>query len=82
MDRYPAPAADTLDQFSAIILGGGPGCVSDAVHEKDPVEAEIEAKLLALMPTVTAHDFPFLGCCLGIGILGHHLGDFVTKKKW
>lgn len=71
-----------LDRFSGIIVGGGPGCVSDAPEDKSTVEAEIEADILGLMPEVTARDLPFLGCCYGIGILGHHLGPYVSKAKF
>ena len=32
------------------------------------------------MPEITARDFPFLGCCYGIGILGKHLAGDVSKR--
>jgi GMP synthase (glutamine-hydrolysing) len=32
------------------------------------------------MPEITARDFPFLGCCYGIGILGKHLDGDVSKR--
>jgi len=32
------------------------------------------------MPQITARDFPFMGCCYGIGVLGFHLGAPVTKE--
>ena len=34
------------------------------------------------MPEITARDFPYLGCCYGIGILGHHLGAIVSKARY
>lgn len=71
-----------LEDFSGIIVGGGPGCVSDPPEQKDPVEARIEAETLALMPRVLAADFPFMGCCYGIGILGQALGGQVSKARY
>jgi GMP synthase (glutamine-hydrolysing) len=56
--------------------------VSDAPEAKDPVEARIEADILALMPGIVARDMPFLGCCYGIGILAHHLGAEVSKRRY
>ncbi|MBS8227741.1 glutamine amidotransferase [Vannielia litorea] len=71
-----------LDDYSGVIVGGGPGCVSDPPEEKSPVEAKIEAAVLGLMPEITARDFPFLGCCYGIGILGKALGGPVGKGRF
>ena len=83
LDREDLPADLSLDSYSGVIVGGGPGCVSDAPEGKDPVEARIEAVILALMPDITARDFPYMGCCYGIGILGHHLSPgSVTKDKY
>lgn len=82
LDRDPLPADLRLDAYSGVIVGGGPGCVSDDPATKDPVEARIEADILSLMPEITARDVPFMGCCYGIGILGHHLGVEVSKRRY
>ncbi|MEM7731850.1 MAG: glutamine amidotransferase [Pseudomonadota bacterium] len=71
-----------LDDYSGVIVGGGPGCVSDEPEEKSEVEARIESQVLGLMPAVTETDKPFLGCCYGIGILGKHLGGDVSKRAY
>ncbi len=68
--------------YAGIIVGGGPGCVSDAPDEKSPEHARIEAAVMSLMPRVTEDDIPFLGCCYGIGILGQHLGAPVAKGRY
>ncbi len=81
LDQEPLPEM-SLDGFAGVIVGGGPGCVSDDPETRDPLEARIEADLLSLMPTITAQDFPFMGCCAGIGILGHHLGAEVSKRRF
>lgn len=72
----------SLDDFAGVIVGGGPGCVSDDPETRDPVEARAEAEILGLMPEITARDFPFLGCCYGIGILARHLGGVVSKARY
>ena len=82
LEKEPAPKVEDLDRFSGIILGGGPGCVTDDPKTKSADEARIEEALFSILPTITKNDFPFLGCCLGIGILGHHLGDFVSKEAF
>lgn len=82
LDRDPLPENLRLDDYAGVIVGGGPGCVSDDPSDKDPVEARIEAEILSLMPEITARDIPFMGCCYGIGILGHHLGAEVSKRRY
>jgi GMP synthase (glutamine-hydrolysing) len=80
LDQESLPGDLRLDDFAGVIVGGGPGCVSDAPSEKSETEARIEAEVLSLMPEITARDMPFLGCCYGIGILGAHLGGDVSKR--
>jgi GMP synthase (glutamine-hydrolysing) len=79
LDRTPLPADLRLERYAGIIVGGGPGCVSDPPDKKDPLEARIEADVMGLMPEVLARDMPFLGCCYGMGILGAMLGAPVGK---
>lgn len=82
LDQEALPEGFDLGAFSGVIVGGGPGCVSDPVDKKTPVEKQIEDAVLGLMPEITARDFPFLGCCYGIGILGHHLARAVSKENY
>lgn len=82
LDCQDIPAGLSLDAYCGIIVGGGPGCISDAAEAKTPVEARIEAAVMGLMPEITARDLPFMGCCYGIGILAHHLGAPVTKDRY
>jgi len=81
LDRGRLPAL-TLSDYAGIIVGGGPGCVSDPPEGKDPLEARIEGDILGLMPEVLARDMPFLGCCYGMGILGKALGAPVGKSRY
>ncbi len=80
LDQQSLPADLRLADHAGVIVGGGPGCVSDAPNEKSPVEARIEDQVLSLMPAITGGDLPFLGCCYGIGILGKHLRADVSKR--
>jgi GMP synthase (glutamine-hydrolysing) len=82
LDQESLPSDLDIGRYSGVIVGGGPGCVSDAPENKDPVEARIEAQILSLMPAITDSDTPFMGCCYGIGILAHHLGARVSKEKY
>jgi GMP synthase (glutamine-hydrolysing) len=82
LDQEAIPAGLDLSAYSGVIVGGGPGCVSDAPGDKSPVEKRIEDAVLGLMPEITGRDVPFLGCCYGIGVLGHHLGGQVNKDRY
>ncbi len=79
LDQSDLPENLDLSAYSGVIVGGGPGCVSDPPELKDPLEARIEGQILRLMPRIVAAELPFLGCCYGIGILGRHLGAPVSK---
>lgn len=79
LDQVDLPPDIDLSALSGVIVGGGPGCVSDLPEAKDPTEARIEAQILGLMPRIIAQEVPFLGCCYGIGILGRHLDAPVSK---
>ena len=81
LDRARLPALP-LAEYAGVIVGGGPGCVSDAPEAKSPIEARIEADILGLMPEILARDMPFMGCCYGLGILAHHMGGRVAKGRY
>lgn len=82
LDQQSIPKDLDLEDFAGVIVGGGPGCVSDKENEKSETEKRIEDAVLGLMPCITEADFPFLGCCYGIGILAHHLGAKVNKERF
>ncbi len=82
LDCEPMPQDFRLADYSGVIVGGGPGCVSDAQDQKSETERKIEQAILEIMPAITAEDFPFMGCCYGIGILAHHLGARVGKERY
>ena len=82
LERDGLPDNLSLEDYAGVVVGGGPGCVSDAPETKTQDEARAEAAMLSLMPEITARDVPFMGCCYGIGILAHHLGARVSKEKF
>lgn len=82
LEREELPGDLDLDAYAGVIVGGGPGCVSDSEDSKPPLEKHIEDEVLSLMPKITASDTPFLGCCYGIGILAHYLGARVSKERY
>ncbi len=82
LESEPLPADLDAADYAGVIVGGGPGCVSDPEDAKAPLEKTIEAEVMSLMPQITARDIPFLGCCYGIGILAHHLGATVSKERY
>jgi GMP synthase (glutamine-hydrolysing) len=78
IEQAPIGRVD-LDQWSGIILGGGPFQASDDDEIKSPTQRRLEAELTALLDEVVERDFPFLGACYGIGILGRHQGAVVDR---
>jgi len=82
LDQESLPADLDLHSYSGVIVGGGPGCVSDCPTSRNSLEAKMEAQVMSLMPRIAGEDIPFLGCCLGIGVLGHHLARAVSKDRY
>ena len=82
LDREDLPGDLDLSDTAGVIVGGGPGCVSDPADKKDPLEALMEARAMRLMPRIIAEDHPFMGCCYGLGLLAHSLGGEVSKARY
>ncbi len=82
VDQEDIPSDLDVTDYAGVIVGGGPGCVSDPPHKKSTLEAKIEQQILNLMPQITEEDHPFMGCCYGLGILAHHLGGEVSKARF
>ncbi len=69
---------EKLPEYSGIILGGGPLCVNK--QDKEESEKALEDFLLSTLEVVKKHDLPFLGACLGIGIVGKSAGCKISTK--
>ncbi|OBG20731.1 glutamine amidotransferase [Mycolicibacterium celeriflavum] len=68
-----------LADWSGIILGGGPYNVSDTAESKSATQRRVESELLDLIGRLVDQDFPFLGCCYGVGTLGTVIGATVDR---
>jgi GMP synthase (glutamine-hydrolysing) len=79
MERRPLGPVD-LDAWSGIFLGGGPFNASDPEDGKSAVQRRVEAELRDLLDVVVAQDFPFLGACYGIGVIGTHEGGSIDRS--
>jgi len=82
LDQESLPQDLNIHNYAGVIVGGGPGCVSDPVDKKSAMDKQVEAEVLKIMPAIEEADFPYLGCCYGIGILAHHLGGVVNKERY
>jgi len=71
-----------LDNYSGIILGGGPSNVSDTKDQKYPYQLKFESGLRNLLDEVFENDFPFLGTCYGVGALVDHQGGIISKENY
>ncbi len=76
LDQDPLPEVNLAD-WSGIILGGGQYNFSDA--QKDAAQIRAEKDLYRLLDQVVAVDFPFLGACYGVGVVGSHQGGLVDR---
>jgi len=69
-----------LSRFAGIIVGGSPFDVSTPGAEKTAIQLQIEAGFDSLFRDIIAHDFPFMGCCSGNGLLGSFCGASISGK--
>ena len=79
LERRPLRNVD-LQDWSGILLGGGPFNASDPELSKSLAQRRVEADLRGLLDWVITVDFPFLGACYGIGTLGGHQGAVVDRR--
>jgi GMP synthase (glutamine-hydrolysing) len=80
IEKNGIPENISLDDYSAIIVGGSPFDVSTAENKKSAIQKKIEADFNHLLKHVVTRDFPFLGACSGNGLLGSYLGTPITRK--
>jgi GMP synthase (glutamine-hydrolysing) len=79
LEQRPLGNVD-LQDWSGILVGGGPFTASDPEWSKSPVQRRVEEDLRGLFEKVVSADFPFLGACYGIGTLGSHQGAVVDRR--
>ena len=78
MEAAPLPDLD-LDDYSGVIVGGGPFNSSDPLEAKSAVQRRVERELGILLDEIVARDFPFFGACYGVGTLGVHQGGIIDR---
>lgn len=78
IEAAPLPALN-LDEYSGVILGGGPFNSTDPPAAKSPVQHRVERELRILLDEIVDRDFPFLGACYGIATLGLHQGGIIDR---
>ncbi len=78
IERDPLGEVD-LDRYSGLILGGSPYTITEPESAKSSAQVRVEAELLRLLDDVIERDFPFLGACYGIGIIGRHVGAVIDR---
>jgi len=66
MDRDELGEID-LDDYAAVIMGGGPANFAYPDEKKLPEQKRYEVWLINLMREIIKEDKPFLGLCLGVG---------------
>ncbi len=71
-----------INDYSGIIIGGGPSNVSDDQEQKKEYQKRFEKDLNNLFTKVFEYDFPVLGVCYGIGAINKFRGGIVSKEKY
>lgn len=79
VESAPLPPI-SLDDYSGIILGGGPFNISKPQDEKSDVQVRVESDLAKLLDKLVDRDYPFFGACYGIGTLGKHQGGVIGSE--
>ncbi len=70
----------SLNDYSAIIVGGSPFDISTPEEKKSAIQKTIERDFKRLFVDVLARDFPFMGACSGNGLLGSYLGAGISGR--
>ncbi len=71
-----------LDDYAAVVVGGGPSDVCNPEEKKYDYQRAFEAKLLPLIAEIIRRDMPYLGVCYGLGALSTVAGGKVSKEKY
>ena len=74
------PPSLNLNDYSGVILGGGPATISDDERKKPQYQKKFEPWLFELLRDIVLKDKPFLGICYGPGAVATALGGKSSKK--
>jgi GMP synthase (glutamine-hydrolysing) len=78
LEVAPMPKVD-LDDYSGVIVGGGPFNSSDPDDAKSETQRRVEREVAELLDEIVDRDFPFLGACYGVGTLGVYAGGIIDR---
>ncbi len=81
MEKEGVPEVN-LDDYSGVIVGGGPFDISTPQDKKSEVQKDFEKALSKLLDEIVESDFPYLGACYGLSSLSVHEGGVVSKEKY
>ena len=70
----------SLDDYSAVIVGGSPFDISTPEDDKSVIQKKIENDFRRFLKDIVSNDFPFLGACSGNGLLGSYLNTPISNK--
>ena len=70
----------SLNDYSAVIVGGSPFDISTPEKEKSAIQKKIEKDFQRFLNDIVSNDFPFLGACSGNGLLGSYLNTPISNK--
>jgi len=79
VEAAPLPHVN-LENYSGIIIGGGPYDISDPEETKSDTQKRVEADVGMLLDEAVEKDFPLFGACYGIGALGAHQGGLINRR--
>ncbi|MGE5309486.1 MAG: glutamine amidotransferase-related protein [Sphaerimonospora mesophila] len=74
LQMHETQPAINLNDFSAVLMGGGPANFAYDDDHKSPEQKAFEPWLWRLFDQIVAEDKPFFGACLGLGALVTHAG--------
>lgn len=77
VERVGVPDVN-LQDYSALIVGGGPWNPGDPDEKKSEAQKKAEEKFIPLLRTVVEKDFPCLAICYGLEILTKSLQTELT----
>jgi GMP synthase (glutamine-hydrolysing) len=78
LEAAPMPPV-RLDDYSGVLVGGGPYNSSDPDDAKTDTQKRVEREVAALLDEIVDRDFPFLGACYGVGTLGVYAGGVIDR---
>ncbi|WP_158256069.1 glutamine amidotransferase [Corynebacterium sp. 13CS0277] len=68
----------SLDDYSGIIIGGGP--FNNTEEHKSEVQLRVERELAGLVERILHRDYPLFAACYGIGVVGQAIGATLSRN--